>query len=58
MNALDNDKNTPLHYAAQHCKIPNIIRILLQYGADISKINKEKKKAIDLAKQNTSEAAK
>lgn len=48
INDTDVDGNTPLHTAAHHGKL-NIIKLLLQYGADTKRRNKFEQTALHLA---------
>ena len=49
VNASDNYKNTPLHIACEEGN-PEIVKMLLNAGADRSRLNKEEKTPVDLAK--------
>lgn len=51
LNPPDEVKNTPLHLACEDGHV-EIIKILLEAGADPNLENKQKKKPIDLAKPN------
>ena len=49
VNASDNYKNTPLHIACEEGN-PEIVKMLLNAGADRSRLNNEEKTPVDLAK--------
>ena len=49
INAADNYKNTALHIACEEGN-PEVVKLLLNAGADRSMQNKEEKTPVDLAK--------
>ncbi|KAK9506496.1 hypothetical protein O3M35_008425 [Rhynocoris fuscipes] len=49
VNALDSDRNSPLHLAVYHNASPNTISFLLSKGADISLFNSDGETPIHLA---------
>ena len=48
VNALENDRFTALHIAAQHGKV-EVVRVLLEYGADVTAVGNHHLTALHLA---------
>lgn len=49
VNAVDSDKNTPLHLAAQRSESEDLVRLLIKSGADVNLKNEYGKTALDVA---------
>ena len=39
INALDDNKSIPLHYAAKHSENAEVVKILIEKGANINSLN-------------------
>ena len=42
VNALNNDKSTPLHWAASNNSNADVVKVLIEKGADVNALNNDK----------------
>ena len=51
MNAVDKNKNTPMHYAAGYGRV-DLVELLVEHGASVTLRNNDGKSPVDVAKLN------